>query len=184
VAIDSSGNAWFADDASGAPGISKFSNTGTAISGYSGGGATYPGPTAIAVDASNNVWSASSAGIAKFSNTGTAISPSVGYGGGGLSNSTGMAIDGAGNVWVSDQSSGGVSEWSSAGTAISPSTSYRASQLDAPQLTNPKNVAIDGSGDVWVTTSAKKLFEYIGAAAPVVTPLAVGVKNNTIATRP
>jgi hypothetical protein len=46
-------------------------------------------------------------------------------------------------------------------------------------------LAIDGSGDVWVTNNGNStVSEFIGAAVPVVTPLAVGVKNNTLGTRP
>jgi hypothetical protein len=50
------------------------------------------------------------------------------------------------------------------------------------------SLAIDGSGDVWtndfMTTSNNNLTEFIGVAAPVVTPLVVALKNNTLGTRP
>jgi hypothetical protein len=46
-------------------------------------------------------------------------------------------------------------------------------------------IALDGSGNVWVTQPvANTVMEMIGAGTPVVTPLAVGVQNNTLGTRP
>jgi hypothetical protein len=46
-------------------------------------------------------------------------------------------------------------------------------------------VAIDGSGDVWVGNfTGSSVTEYVGAAAPTVTPLAVAVKTNALGARP
>jgi hypothetical protein len=46
-------------------------------------------------------------------------------------------------------------------------------------------MAIDGSGDIWIpNVTADAISEFIGVAAPVVTPLAAGVKNNTLGARP
>jgi hypothetical protein len=50
-------------------------------------------------------------------------------------------------------------------------------------------IAIDGSGNVWVVNLADEatpdnVVEFVGAAVPVVTPLAVGVKNGTLGTTP
>ncbi len=43
---------------------------------------------------------------------------------------------------------------------------------------------MDGSGNVWVTSGLGSIYELIGAGVPVVTPLAAGVKNNMLGTRP
>jgi hypothetical protein len=44
---------------------------------------------------------------------------------------------------------------------------------------------IDGSGDVWVgNATAQNLTEYIGSAAPVITPLATAASTNKLGTRP
>jgi hypothetical protein len=56
----------------------------------------------------------------------------------------------------------------------------------------PVTVAIDGSGNVWIgnlsgsgaAQATGSITELIGAATPVVTPLSVGVKNNTLGARP
>ena len=185
VAIDVSGNAWFGDN-SPLSGISKFSNSGTPIARYTGGGLFFPGPTAVAIDASGNAWAACDSGIAKLSNSGTPISPFTGFRGGGLGDATGLAIDGAGNVWVSNTDTKSVAEWSNSGDTISPSSGYRGGgPVNSTILNSPRAVAIDGSGNVWVASAGNKtVVEFIGAATPVVTPLAAGVKNNTIATRP
>ena len=153
---------------------------------YSGGGLNAPGPLAIAIDASGNVWAACDSGIAKLSNSGTPISPSAGYGGAGLGDPTGIAIDGSGNVWVSNTNTLSISEWSNSGTAISPSTGYKGGgNPSTPILSGPRALTIDSSGNIWVASAGNKtVVEFLGAATPVVTPLAAAVKNNTIATRP
>jgi hypothetical protein len=65
-------------------------------------------------------------------------------------------------------------------------------KTDAPA----ESIAVDGSGNVWVANGAvarstqttvppgEQLVEFIGAAAPAVTPLSVAVKNNAQASKP
>ena len=65
---------------------------------------------------------------------------------------------------------------------LSPNAGFTSTTMSS---TNPMALAIDGSGDVWVTNNGNSsVTEFIGAGVPVVTPLAVGVKNNTLGTRP
>ena len=47
-------------------------------------------------------------------------------------------------------------------------------------------LAIDISGNIWVanTSGSCSIVEFIGIAAPVVTPIVTAVKNNTLGTRP
>ena len=82
-----------------------------------------------------------------------------------------LAVDGAGNVWVEGFS--GVTEISSTGTVLSPASPY------ARGYGGSNVIAVDGSGNVWVSGG-----ELVGIATPVVTPTSVGVKNNTLGTRP
>jgi hypothetical protein len=76
--------------------------------------------------------------------------------------------------------SNSVSELSNAGAPISGPNGFVSGNMQ-----HPGAIAIDGSGNAWIanyyTTS---ITEMIGVAAPVVTPLSVGVKNNTLGTRP
>jgi ligand-binding sensor domain-containing protein len=55
-------------------------------------------------------------------------------------------------------------------------------------MSGPSQLAIDPSGNVWVTDynngSGNSLTEFIGAAAPVVTPVSVAVKNGQLGSRP
>ena len=184
VAIDVSGNAWVADLSSGA--IVKLSPTGTPTN-YTA--ATLSTPTGIAIDHSGNVWVSNSSSVVEISSTGTLISPAAGYSNSSTTGLLGVAIDGAGNAWVAGPSS--IAEISSSGTILSGSTGFTS--LDAQSV---KSIAVDASGDVWtnyVACSHSALFgtscnasyqEVVGAGAPVVTPLALGVKNNKLGTRP
>jgi hypothetical protein len=184
VAIDASGNAWVADLSSGA--IVKLSSTGTPTN-YTA--ATLSTPTGIAIDHSGNVWVSNSSSVAEISSTGTLISPAAGYSNSSTTGLLGVAIDGAGNAWVAGPSS--IAEISSSGTILSGSTGFTS--LDAQSV---KSIAVDASGDVWTnyvacsyifylgTSCYASYQEVVGTAAPVVTPLALGVKNNTLGTRP
>ena len=81
---------------------------------------------------------------------------------------------------VTNNGTNTLSELSNTGTLLSGSTGYLVTGLD-----NPISLAIDGSGNVWVTNAnGNSLTEVVGAAAPVVTPLAAAVANGTIAIRP
>jgi hypothetical protein len=98
---------------------------------------------------------------------------------------SGIVIDGSGNVWVPEYETNhqlaGIFEYSPTGSIISPSVGYRYGNI-----THATSIAIDGSGNVWFVDSmgTNVVSELVGAATPVVTPLAVAVKNNTIASRP
>ena len=78
-------------------------------------------------------------------------------------------------------------EFPNAGAPISPSNGYRS------PAGIPVNIALDDSGNLWVAgasesvntgASSYSLFEFIGVSAPVVTPIAAGVKNKTLSSRP
>jgi sugar lactone lactonase YvrE len=134
---------------------------------YSGGGMDYP--TAIAVDASGNVWaansgwsSAPSGSVSEFSSTGQPLSPvnyvtvsgvpvPTGYTDGSLWENFGLAIDYLGNVWVTNQEStsvnsghGSVSELNSSGQIISTAGGFYSGGVYFPMA-----VATDTDGSVW-----------------------------------
>lgn len=182
VAVDASGNAWVADLSSGA--IVKLSPTGTPTE-YTA--ATLSTPTGIAIDHSGNVWVSNSSSVVEISNTGTLISPAAGYSNSSTTGLLGIAIDGAGNAWVAGPSS--IAEISSSGTILTGSTGLTG-------LNNVKSIVVDASGDVWTnyaacsysflygTSCSASYQEVVGAGTPVVIPLALGVKNNTLGARP
>ena len=114
--------------------VSKFSNSGAVLSpstGYTGGGLSQP--RSIAIDGSENVWTANTVGnnVSEFSHSGAAVSPSTGYTGGGLDNPVSIAMDNSGNAWIAD-SANSVSKFSRTGTALSPSTGYTGGGLNDP----------------------------------------------------
>lgn len=181
VAIDASNNAWVINPS--AATVTEFSNSGAILSGTTG----YPAdgyPYAIATDGSGNIWVSSSTGLVdKFSSTGQLLSPQfTGYQGGGLGQAVSIAIDGAGNAWIANGYYNSISELSSTGAPLSPSTGYTGGGINSSQ-----NIAVDGSGNVWIANGGVgtgSVTELIGASVPVVTPIAVGVKNHTLGTRP
>jgi len=115
---------------------------------------------------------------------------SHGYSGGGLSTNgcyftsgdCGLAIDGDSNVWVANDTGTTVSEFNNSGSPISGSNGYSLGIGSGTE----NGIAVDGSGNVWVVNSrsAPQLVELVGAAAPVVTPLAAGVMNNKLGSLP
>jgi hypothetical protein len=121
---------------------------------------------------------------------------------GGLANPNGLAVDGAGNIWAANRASTttgvneGLSEFSyvvntnntATVTTLSPGGNSNLPgvfgfQVDGAQSLS--GLAIDSSGNIWLeTTAGSYLYHMVGAAAPVVTPNALALKNGTLATRP
>jgi PKD repeat protein len=177
IAIDSSGNVWISNYI--VAYITELSNSGYALSGTNGypyGGSWLSNNSRsrnIAIDSSGNAWISGGADgdVVEISSLGVYLSGTTGYIGGPTGDtSASLALDGSGNVW--DASGNGMSEFSNTGVLLS---SY-----------NPFGgyaTAVDESGNVWMAGGGV-VQELIGAGTPVVAPLAVGVKNNTLGTRP
>ena len=190
IASDTSGHIWFANY------TAATSSVGEAVASTMIGasptfteftGAGLNSPYGVAVDASGNVWVTNRGGngsLSKLNSSGGAISPNpAGYTGGGIDDPYGLAIDGAGNVWTANNGgdSNSVSEFNSSGNPISGANGYVSNGL-----IEPYGIAIDGSGNVWVASdnTSGPLTEFVGAATPVVTPLAAGVAYGELATKP
>jgi len=165
-----------------------------------------------APDASGNAWVTASGNLyylnvaASTTATVTAVTGSTNTltttastGAGGLDNPTGVALDGLGNVWAANRLSsttvGGISEFSvttnTATPAVTTATALSPGGLAGEYGFNDFNalaaqgVVIDSSGNLWLeTTGGNALWHIVGAAAPVVTPIALAVKNGTLGTRP
>lgn len=191
IASDTAGDMWSANYLGSSPSIveavpSTLLGAGPSFNVYSGGGLA--SPYGVAIDASGSVWVTNRGGngsISKFNSSGQAATGSP-FTGGGIGDPYGIAIDGLGNVWTANFGSNGgngnsVSEFNSGGTAISPAAGYVGNNLFEAY-----GVAIDPSGNVWVASdwTAGPLTEYVGAAAPVVTPLAAAVEYNELGARP
>jgi hypothetical protein len=182
LAVDTSGDVWAANGSDVAeidpagPG-SDVSPSG----GYTGGGQDYS--LGIAIDGSGKVWLANddNSSVSELSSSGTAISPSTGITGGGLAGVFYVAVDGANNVWAAcgggDGAASVLVELSNTGAILSGPNGYGYGPDFAPLAMN--EVAIDGSGNVWTNNpgSYDYLVEFVGAAAPVVTPLAANLTS-------
>ena len=173
-----SGDVWVADETSAE--TSRFRNTDTpyALSPYNSGQVV--NPTGTAIDAGGNVWLTNGDGtVSKITptlNGATGVNFSTGSG----NYADGIAIDGAGNAWVTNSASGTVYELANDGTNLSTTTGYIA--LPSAE---PDGIAVDGSGNVWYDSfDSDALYEIVGAAAPVVTPLAYAVEHNQLGQRP
>ncbi|MGF7179146.1 chitobiase/beta-hexosaminidase C-terminal domain-containing protein [Tunturiibacter psychrotolerans] len=187
TAIDTSGNIWGALPF-GSVLFNEFSMSGAIVNPPTAGqfscGAPFEPeqePEGVAIDASGDVWITSGQGFTKESKS--PIHACSGKGGGINPAPEGVggdiAIDGDGNAWMVN---GALAEFSNSGVPISPSNGYTIPIV-------PNSIAPDGSGNLWVrggegANLTDTLVEMIGASAPVVTPIAIGVKNNTLGSRP
>ena len=194
IAIDYNGSVWLTNSSSAFanPGtVTKFSSGGVVQSGTTGfsvGG--MDGCAGIAIDSSDNAWITltSTNTLVQFSNTGT-LNTSGPFSGGGLDYPSAIAIDGSGNLWISNFRNSDISEFSSSGAALSPSLGF----YDGLSGGASGDITVDASGNVWVSdwsgyvtgqSITGGITEMIGVAAPTVTPVALALKNHTIATRP
>jgi streptogramin lyase len=174
IATDTSGSAWVVNYKGN--NTTRISSTGVAASHNAGNQSE---PDGVAVDASGSIWIANAGNnsLTRLSSTGATGSN---YTGGGLKTPGALGIDGGGNVWLPNSGGNSLSEFSNSGNALTPSTGFAGGGLGSPAA-----AAVDGSGNVWVSNNSSSMVsEFVGAATPVVTPLAVGVKNNMLGTRP
>jgi PKD repeat protein len=186
VAIDGSGDFWLTG--TNTNGIVELGSSGQLISppsGYTGGGLSTPGP--IAVDHSGNVWAINTTAndlyagtsLSKLSSAGAALSPSSGLTNSALTNPYALAIDGAGNVWVANGASA-VQTANNSVIELAPTGAlamYIAHQNSARgYLDLPESIAIDSAGAVWISDGdTNTVTQFVGAATPVVTPLAANL---------
>lgn len=178
VAIDGSGNVWLTDNKT-AGDVAKFSGSGGVVGSYGAGGQN--GSFGVAIDSAAHVWISNNGNnsVTALNNDGSAV---ANYTGGGLSAPQGIAVDGLGNIWVANPGNSSVTELNNSGVALSPATGFLGGGMSTPL-----GVAVDGSGNVWVSNNgsgSNSITEIVGAAVPVVTPLSVAVKNNTLGTQP
>jgi hypothetical protein len=177
---------------------SVFTSTGASasFSGTGNGSAHNVYGAGMAIDSAGSIWTVNAdtpGGVSKTAIGGTTTTyyaQNAAYG------PEGIAIDGAGHVWYNSDSVGNAApydntilEVNNSGTLLTSSAGF-VPITDAAGGNEPISMAIDGSGDVWYTitdsgaTGASGLRELIGAAIPVATPLAYGVANSKLGTRP
>jgi Astacin (Peptidase family M12A)/Chitobiase/beta-hexosaminidase C-terminal domain/Divergent InlB B-repeat domain len=162
--------------------VESFGPGGTAGIPATGGGGLSAGAPALAIDGGGHIWIAGTSDVAEFDKSGNSLSGS-GYIGGGLGGAgnaaTGIAVDGQGYIWVTN-SNGSLTWLNNSGSALSPSSGFTGGGMSSPSA-----AAIDNAGTVWVTNSGNNsITRVFGAASPATVPLATGVTNGTLGTRP
>ena len=198
VAVDDAGFIWVSNGAESpnAGSITKLNPDGTAVAGSPFKASGLRSPQGMAIDSGGNVWAANqfSNGVVQLKPNGQ---PAVGspYRAESLAGAWGLAVDGKDRIWVGGFERPSIMELcgrqvsacppgSKTGSVLSPAKGYVSAAMQ--RLTS---VAIDSSGNVWgahnYSTSApvsgfvggNGLFEIIGAAAPVKTPMLGAVKQ-------
>lgn len=195
LAINPSGEVWIANYSSST--TSELSNSGAPLTPSTG--IAVPAAS-LAIDHQSNVWEAAAgvkyAQVSEVSPSGAILS-GTGYTGGGIGGFNGggatIAIDGDGDAWIPLYNHPSVVELSNSGIPLSGADGYASGVAESPG-----NIVVDGSGNVWVSsailtpstqrgvpaTYTYTITELIGVAAPVVTPIAAGVKLNMLGARP
>ena len=168
VAVDGSGNGYIGNQSSNA--VTRVARDGSTFTNFVVG----DGPSGLAVDSSNNVWTANYYGssVGLLSAAGKVLS-SGGFTGGGLNHPQGIAVDGAGTAWVTNYRAPGITALAGAsasvpGAPLSPANGFGA---DAGLL-EAFAVAIDSGGSLWVSNfGSNTVTQFVGMAAPVKTPV-------------
>jgi hypothetical protein len=186
VGVDSSNNVW---TGSSSASFSELSNPGGALIVSSSSSSVKPLPQ-LAADGSGNMWFVlagdnginSVCKVPPYGGLGTILvstcyigglaPPDIGYTPIGA-NAQGLAFDGAGGLWIAGSS------------LLDAMGNYGGASTSLPIFNAlPMRDAVDGSGNVWVLLTNNTVLEHIGAATPVVTPIALGMKNKKLAAKP
>jgi hypothetical protein len=169
LAIDPSGNVWVSQNS----GVSEFTASGApaARSPFQPNNGSIQ---SIALDSSSRLWLMDTNGMVDVLTglqgavTGTPFTT------GGTGFAVAQSVDGAGHDWIISSpfasATSNLLGVTSGGDLLTSSTGYSFSSGGA----NPGGPAIDGSGNIWIT-GGNQVTEFIGAATPVVTPIAANL---------
>ena len=177
VAVDSGGNTWFTNYSY--TNVSKLLSGATYPTNYAVG---YQNPHALAIGQNDHVWvadaNANPGAVSELDSSGNPIGGSP-YSGGALYAPWSVAMDGANHAWFTLNNCRCVIAMGTGGTFVTPSTG-----LANTMVKYGVGIGVDGSGNVWAESYDGSIQELVGAATPVVTPLAYAAKNNLLAQRP
>lgn len=121
-------------------------------------------PSALAVDASGNVFVANSTGnsVTELTHNGVAATGSPFTAGGTMNAPSALAIDTSGNVWVANSGTTTLTELTSLGSSPAYST------ISGGGLSGPSSISFDGLGNAWVTNYNNSIVsEFTSGGSPV-----------------
>ncbi len=183
IAIDTNGVAYIPSNSNN--NLAEFTTSNsTAVSGspYTSSTLTSNLPYGDAVDGNGLIWitNNNASSIVKVSGSGSSAT-FTSYSSSCLSGARYNAIDGNNNIWVANSNAATVCEFNNSGTLISNSTGFGSHGLNTS-----RGIAIDPAGNVWVSnyTTVNNVTEIVGAAVPVITPLASALNQGKLGTRP
>ena len=121
-------------------------------------------PSALAVDATGNVWIANSAGnsVTELAHNGSAVGNSP-FTAGKIDAPAAIAIDTTGNVWIANSNST-LTELSSAGTNVG------TSPLSGGGLSSPSSIVFDGLGNLWIANKGDSSISEFNSSGVALSP--------------
>lgn len=129
---------------------------------YSGNGLN--APSALAIDATGNVFVANSSGnsVTELTHSGAAATGSPFTAGNTMNAPSALAIDTTGNVWVANSGTTTLTELTSLGASPAYTT------ISGGGLSGPSSIAFDGLGNAWVTNYNNSIVsEFTSGGTPV-----------------
>ena len=169
VAVDGSGNVYFADANNNA--IKEWIAASNAVTTLVSVGLSYP--EGVAVDATGNVYFADNGhnAVKKWIAAGHTVVTLVSN---GLNNPFGVALDGAGNVYVADANNNAVKKWIAASNTVI--------TLVSNGLNFPQGVAVDAAGNVYIADHGDSAIkEWTVANSNLTTLVSVGTGPEGVA---
>jgi sugar lactone lactonase YvrE len=158
VAVDRSGNVYFADQGNSA--VKEWSAATQQVTTLVSTGLN--NPKGVAVDSLGNVYivDAHNTAVKEWNATTHLVTTLVSS---GLSNPIGVAVDGAGNVYISDKGNDTIQEWSA--------STQQVTTLVSAGLSNPQLLAVDADGNVYFADNGNNTVKEWSAFTQQVTTL-------------
>ena len=94
-------------------------------------------------------------------------------------NAYGALVDGDNHIWYYTPDGTVAGAMAVDGTSLSPSGGYQSGLPGSPNY-----MTLDPSGNVWLSPENSTVVEFVGLAAPVITPLSAAVAAGKLGTRP
>jgi len=199
--FDSNGNLWAADTQTNLYAYSTAGTTpGTPLAKFTAPFSGYGFGPYYAADQAGNIYGcnvSTSAGLEVFNLSTSTTAPAANYTSPQGCGYGPIVLDGLGNVYTTDVSEQFLTVETSAGANLSGTTGYTGTSSSEPPVfppfAGPQVMAVDGSGNLWALNGAtanisgntnNALVEFVGLAAPIVTPTSVALTDGELATRP